>query len=272
MPEIVDLEVSRKNMLTRVKGKILQNFEIGAPIVLRNTDPRTAVKLLSGKKLTDITRVSKSLRFEFEDVSLAVHLMLHGDFKWGDRTDSKGAVCSLDFGANDTVLITDWSRWVRLELHSSVHSIISEALTKEYGVDPLSDAFDPPAVEGILKKNPRSIIKSVLMNQSIVSGIGNAYADEILWHAKIHPQSRCGALYNAGEAGTMYRSIRDVIRNALETVMELSKGEDISEQPRSFMKVYRKSGMPCPACGYMVACTKIASRDTFICEKCQRKF
>lgn len=272
MPEIIDLEVARENMLARVKGRTVKEVDVPEPKVLRNATAEEIQDAVVGRELDDISRVSKILEFKFGDVSLAFHLMLHGDFCWkGDKKSDRNVAVSMEFDSGDTILVKDWSRWMKVELHDPSSDKISELLEGEYGIDPLSHEFTVEKLAEICLQKSRSGVKGVLMDQKLVSGIGNAYADEILWDAKIHPKTTCGSILKSNSIEVLWKSIKGVLQNGLDTVRALSEGRSISEQERDFMNVYRKSGQKCPRCGYMIACRKVNSRDTFICEKCQEK-
>ena len=93
----------------------------------------------------------------------------------------------MDFGGKEILGIKDWSRWTQIELHSPKNEITSDLLEKEYGIDPLSGSLTKTTAEEILTRRGRSGVKGVLMDQKEFAGIGNAYADEILWEARIHP-------------------------------------------------------------------------------------
>ena len=161
---------------------------------------------------------------------------------------------------------------MKVELHAPEMDIVSALLESQYGPDPLSKEFSREVLEKVLSGRPRSGIKAILMDQSEISGIGNAYADEILWDAKVHPSSRCGALIKEEKVEVLYSSVVDVLQWGLEEVREQAGGLEIAEQGRDFMKVYRKSGQKCPRCEYMIAMLKVNGRDTFVCEKCQIKY
>lgn len=272
MPEIVDLEVMRRNMLKKVERSKITDLEVEEK-VLRNCAKNKFKEILKGETLQNIDRLAKQLIFEFNnDISLVVHLMLHGDFCWFDDSkddNEKNVVLKLDFGNGDIVLLKDWSRWTKVEIDSPEHELDSELLNKDFGVDPLSDDFTLNKMKQILEQKSRSYVRSMLMDQSVIAGIGNAYTDEILFDAGIHPKSKCKGVIEKGYAEKLYNSIVKVINESIDKVMELSGGEDISEQERDFMKVYRKSGQKCPRCEYMISQLKVSNRDTFVCEKCQ---
>lgn len=271
MPEIIDLEVAKENILEKVGKKTLSEISIPVEKVLQNATPLDVKDSVERKVLKSISRISKLLLFEFgENIKLVIHLMLHGNFCWKSIQDKhKGVVCEMEFETGDIVLIKDWSAWMKIELDDPQKGIESELLKKKYGVDPFSTGFTKDKLLEILNNKSRSNIKSILMDQELIAGIGNAYADESLFEAKIHPKSKAKGIVEAGKIDILHESILKVLNDALDIVRDLSGGEEIAEQERDFMKVYRKSGQKCPRCGYMIVQMKVAGRDTHVCEKCQ---
>lgn len=273
MPELIDLEVARENMEKRLRGKKLRSVNLPVQKVLRNASQENIEDFLVGQILTGIERRGKLTAFLFENISLVVHLMLHGDFCWRtEGKNEKNVVLALEF-EEAAVLVKDWSRWTEIELHAPDEDFVSDLWSFRYGPDPLSTDFNEKALENAIMQKPRSNIKKVLTEQTLIAGIGNAYADEILWDAKIHPVSKAGAIQQAGLLARLLSSIQSVLEHALQEVRARAAalGDSISEQERDFMKVYRRSGQKCPRCSYMIACLKVNSRDTFVCEKCQEK-
>jgi DNA-formamidopyrimidine glycosylase len=354
MPEIIDLEVARKNILRKVQNQIVSNVEINSPKVLQNVTKEELLDSLIGAELSDIKRVSKVLIFQFNrhgsqkdendytgGLKLVVHLMLHGDFCWRnhlinkkldksmssnggeeqteqnkkvennrkniqrvmfnpndtkgnsntdknarqqannarakkqvDGDEEKNVVCALSFDNKQTVLIKDWSKWMKLEIEDEQKDLQSALLRKDYGVDPLSEQFNIRKLKEILDRRSRAGIKSVLMDQEEIAGLGNAYTDEILWDARIDPRTKSGKLVENHIVENLYSSIKDVLSKSLDIVMDLSAKQEISEQERDFMKVYRKAGQTCPAkdCEEKIKKIKVVGRSTHICEKCQKHY
>ncbi len=270
MPEIIDLEVARGNMLKKVGGKNCEKLKVHSEKILQNASKFDVEDSISGKDLENISLNGKTTIFEFsDDVRLGIHLMLHGDFCWESSDKKKNVVLEMIFDTGDTILVKDWSRWTRVELDDPEKTIDSEMINKELGVDPLSNDFTKEKLAEILKRRSRSGIKAILLDQEEIAGIGNAYADESLWEAKIHPKEKCKNIVEEGKVDNLHEAINKVLSNSLEIVRKLSNG-DISEQERDFMKVYRKNGTACPRCGSLITQTKVNNRDTFYCVSCQK--
>ncbi len=274
MPELIDLQVMAENISNGVKDQKLKAIAVPVEKTLRNATLLDLKDSIEGKNLTSVERFSKFLVFNFDNgVKLLVHLMLHGNLCWKEPgIKQQNVVCQLDFESK-SILMKDWSRWMVIELEDENKGIRSEMLHEEYGIDPFSGKFTEDYLLAVLSKKPRSKIKAVLMDQHLIGGIGNAYADEILFDAKINPKSTCKGIVIAGKIADLWNSIKNVLNKDLEIVRNLSGGTDLAEQNRDFMKVYRKMGQTCPEChGDKIIETRVASRDTFICPSCQKEY
>ena len=271
MPELIDLEVARENMLKRIQKKKLREITVTAPKILQNISAEDLKAHFESRTIDDVERVAKMLLFRFGEDTMVVHLMLYGDYCWSDSDQKhRHVVLELQFEECPSVLINDWSSWVKVEVDLPAAHTVSGMLSRQYGVDPLKEPITENMLSDILSGHSRVGIKKMLMDQALFAGIGNAYADEILWDARIHPTMTGKNMLQEKRVAGLASSMSKVLNDALDTVRTLSESRDIHEQPRDFMKVYRKSGKACPRCGYMIACLKVNGRDTFVCEKCQQ--
>lgn len=273
MPEIIDLEIMGENLTSNLKGQSLQKIEVFSPKILRNAEIADLKDSLESQPLVQVRRKAKFLVFEFaNDAKLAIHLMLHGNMCWASADeDNRNIVAELMFEKRGLKL-KDWSRWMVVELEDAQKAVQSKLLHGRYGIDPFSDDFTKSNVCAVLAKNSRQGIKSLLMDQKAFAGIGNAYADESLYAAGIHPFSRAGTIAAAEKCGELYQAIKRTLSNALDKVRELAHGEEIAEQDRSFMQVYRKEGQKCSRCDGTIIKTRMAGRDTFVCKNCQKLY
>ncbi len=273
MPELIDLEIMSENINNVVGGKKLTVIEFPVPKVLQNCEIADIKDSLEGQVLEKATRLSKFVVFNFaNDAKLILHLMLHGNLCWKKDTPKiQHVVCELDFD-EESLLIKDWSAWAKIELDDPAKGFKSEIFHDVYGIDPLSAGFTIDKLNEILKMRSRANIKSILMDQKCFAGIGNAYADETLFAANIHPLSRAGKILDAGKSADLYNALKKVLPEALDKVRAMAGGRSVTEQSRDFMQVYRKSGKKCPNCNYMISQSKVNGRDTFVCEKCQVKY
>ena len=158
MPELIDVEIARENMRSSVKGRKLSACTVYEPKVVRNVSADEVPRLIDGKVLEDIERIAKFLVFSFEDVSVAVHLMLHGDFCWAHPGEKEKNAC-VAFEFYDVAIVAkDWSRWMKVEIDAPALDIHAPLLESAYGVDPLSDEWSVFELARICSVKKRTVV------------------------------------------------------------------------------------------------------------------
>ena len=162
-------------------------------------------------------------------------------------------------------------RYVDQRLMGNVYLVRQEELDQlpqlcEMGPDVLDPALDETAFLERLKRY-RGQVKNVLVNAEFVAGIGNAYADEVLFVAQVHPFTMVSALSEERRRG-LYRALHEVLDWAIPIVAE-EMGEDTAKKPRDFLRVPRKSGEACPVCGATISEVSLNRRVTSFCRQCQ---
>jgi len=223
MPELPDLQVFARNLNKLFKGKTLNKIEAPNHKKL-NVTVKELKAALEGHELTNVKRVGKELHFEFGKHILGLHLMLHGQFHTFDSVNTnKYTIVELLFAGDKGLALTDYQ------------AAATPTLDPEEKDAP--DALDIDAaylIEKLGKK--RSPVKTVLMDQKVLRGIGNAYADEILWDARISPFSAANKLPEAA-IKKLLNSINDVLKDAEKQIIK-SNHDIISGEVRDFLKVH----------------------------------
>lgn len=160
--------------------------------------------------------------------------------------------------------------WVRLIPTAEVPNI---DFMKKVGPEPLSDDFAPALFRERVRRRANSNIKEVILDQATLAGIGNIYADEGLWGAKIHPAALVKSL-NDKQLNTLFSALRTVLELSIEKGGSSDKNYVDAEGKRgsylSFANVFRREGQECPRCGTTIIKTRVAGRGTHTCPKCQR--
>ena len=254
MPELPDLEVFKDNVFKRLTSKQLSGFTIiNAKKVCGCEDD--LMKELQGQELLSVSRVGKELLFNFSGQKvIAVHLMLSGridivrEHKSVDNIKFK--IFSLEF-KNEIVVFSDQGGLCTVRYMPS---------SEDGAPDALDDRFSLSYFLDIARKKPRTNIKAFLIDQKVVKGIGNAYADEILWDARISPRSVVGKIPETVMAA-LYDSIGSVLQSAIGSIKAISP-DIISGEERSFLKVHNKKLVK-TATGYFISVDKIASKTTY---------
>lgn len=159
--------------------------------------------------------------------------------------------------------------WVKLYPTVEVPNI---DFMKRVGPEPLEDDFTADEFAARFTRRAKTNIKAALLDQSVVAGVGNIYADESLWGAKIHPTRLVGTI-SADEFHTLYRELRNVMNLAIEKGGSTDKNYVNAEGKRGsyldFARAFRREGLPCPRCGTTIEKSRVAGRGTHTCSHCQ---
>jgi formamidopyrimidine-DNA glycosylase len=274
MPELPELEVVREVLTRRVIGRVISAVELvapGAAVVLRNLSGDSADAALIGARFERVQRHGKFLAFDLSRGQTIRHLTLNpkltGRLQLAQPGDKRMAkthlMLSLDDGAQLRYIDQKQMGQLYLTREPPEHVAAIHGFA-DTGPDALSVSHDDFLAR--LRKHPGEI-KNILVNAAFVIGIGNAYADEILWHARIHPYRKRPSLETA-ELDALYNAMREMLLTSIDTV-RAEMGEKIHLKPREFMAVHMKTGQPCPRCGSAISIVGANQRITNFCRACQ---
>jgi formamidopyrimidine-DNA glycosylase len=271
MPEVPDLEAIRKFFNRTIVGQAVTSVGTPIPVVIRV--PREEfVRLLTGDSFGEVHRHGKFLIFSFASGRvMVINPMLTGRFSLVAPSVKKGARTCFVLGLSGGSEL----RYADQRVMGRVYLVTPETLASvpqfaEMGPDVLSPDLTEQAFRDRLKRH-NGQIKSILVNHRFVAGIGNAYSDEILWEARIHPYRKRPQLSD-DELHTLYVSTRGVLEWAepivAERMMQSGEGLDYSEW-RDHLRVHRRGGQPCPRCGNTISEITAGQRITSFCRNCQ---
>ncbi len=271
MPELPEVETTRRGLIPHLRGRCIHRLNILQP-KLRWTVPSDLGEKLCGRKILNINRRGKYLLVETGTGTLIVHLGMSGSLriagpKSGLRKHDH-AVFQLDSGQR--LIFHDPRRFGALLWTDA--PVEEHPLLKPLGPEP----FDPAFCGSWLYKfsrNSRSAIKCLIMNQRIVVGVGNIYANEALYLAGIRP-GRTAAIIARKRYDRLTQSIRQVLSEAIaQGGTTLRDFTNEKGQPGYFqlaLKVYGKADQPCPACHTPIRLVTLGQRATYFCPRCQR--
>ncbi|HOK35209.1 MAG TPA: DNA-formamidopyrimidine glycosylase [Candidatus Pacearchaeota archaeon] len=292
MPELPEVETIVRE-LNKTKPPIIGVgfFDVwtdNPKMIKKPKDFEQFKKIIKGKKIQKIWRRGKNIIFDLsENYSLLIHQKLTGHLLFGKwefkngfwKTKTKGPLedkinsyihllFTLD---NDWMLaLSDLRKFAKVELWESDQLINSKEF-KNLGPEPLEEAFTFEKFKEVIQKT-QGKIKQVLMDQTIIAGIGNIYSDEILWEAKINPFKKVNQL-NDKELKRIYQAMKKILKKAVEAGGEsISDFRRISGEKGGFdplRKVYRREGQSCFRCGAIIKRVQIRSRSAHFCPKCQ---
>ena len=249
MPELPDLQVFSHNLTRKLKGKTVKN--VSAHSRNLNVSEKEVNAALKGQTVTEVLREGKELFFKFNrgDV-LALHLMLKGKLQVLEKeNDQKSTIIEIVFTDNTRLVLTDFQKRAKSALNPE----------KKDATDALSDKVDAEFLKEKLQGTRRTV-KSLLMDQHIIRGIGNAYADEILWDARISPMSLCKKIPER-KIKDLAKSIKHVLIDAEKNIRK-SHPDIISGEVRDFLFIHNPEKKNSPA-GAPIEVSNSGSRKTY---------
>ncbi|MGB7475975.1 MAG: DNA-formamidopyrimidine glycosylase family protein [Polyangiales bacterium] len=267
MPELPDVELYLHALRPRVVGKTLQGVRIASPFLLRTVDP--SVEEVIGKRVLDLRRLGKRIVLGLEeDLFIVIHLMIAGRFRWktpGHKIPGRLGLAAFDF-EDGTLLLTEASKKKRAALHLCRGD---EALREHDpgGIEPLE--IDFASFSAALRERNHTV-KRALTDPRILSGIGNAYSDEILHRAKLSPLIWTTRLTEV-QLERLHAATQEVLSEWLARLIE-QHGDGFPEKVTAFrpeMAAHGKYGKPCPTCGDPIQRIVFAQRETNYCATCQ---
>lgn len=274
MPELPFVTVLSENLTRQVRGREIRDVVVRGVSVLKTVDP--PIDRLRGARITDVRRRGKYLLIDVDpDLVLVVHLMRNGRLQLAaepapGRTSGRGGR-DLAFA-----LVLDDGRTLRLiEMGTKKRAAVwlfrrgdeVAGPLAGLGIEPLSDAFTPAALTEMLRAG-RMRLKQFLTTQRFVVGVGNAYADEILWEARLSPQAMTTTL-GPDEIDRLHAAIRSTLTRGINGHREtLGEGLPMKE-PLELLSVHRHGREPCPRCGTPIAVIFYEDRETYYCPGCQ---
>ncbi len=267
MPELPDVTVYVERIAERTKSGTLERVRLASPFVLRTVTP--SPRDVEGKKIVGLRRMGKRIVLAFEsDLFVVIHLMVSGRFRWGDqgaKIPGKLGLAAFDF-TTGTLLLTEASSKKR----ASIHIVKGESALSAFdrgGLEVLGASRDTFIAT---MTRERHTLKRALTDPTILSGIGNAYSDEILHSAKLSPM-RLTSQMSEDEWTRLLASIQSTLNIWTDRLRAESAGS-FPEKVTAFrpeMAVHGKYGQPCPVCGAKVQRITYADNETNYCANCQ---
>jgi formamidopyrimidine-DNA glycosylase len=273
LPELPELELLRSALTKYAAGKKILAVALNPSraFVIRYP-PLDFVRDLEGRTIRSIERRGKFLIFNFEDDGprLVINPMLSGRFAYSSRVAPKlAATCfTLQLSGAEDIRFLDATMMARVYLTRDPG--VDVPSFGELGPDALDPGLDFKAFDARLRRH-RGELKNILRNQAFVAGIGNAYADEILFEARLRPLRRAGTLVEH-ERQALYDAMRKVLSesSAIVQAQYAAGRHPLHKQLRSFMKVHGRGKAVCPRCGHRISSVHAGGESTFFCRTCQR--
>lgn len=288
MPELPEVETIRLGLLRSLPGQVVADVRHDTAKSFPN--PPDQVKIfLKHATITEVDRRGKALIIKLDtDYALLIHLKMTGQlvfrpkrgagFGGGHPTSSligqlpdKSTRVTLTFVSGDQLFFNDQRKfgWMKLVPQAA---ITEEPFLARLGPEALADDFTFDVFRDRLKRRRKTSIKAAILDQSVLAGVGNIYADEGLYAARIHPATPVERVSTI-KLKRLHEALREVMRLSISLGGSSDKNYVDAEGKRgnylAFAKVFRKQGQPCPRCGRIIEKIRVAGRGTHICPYCQ---
>lgn len=274
MPELPEVETVVRDLQPCLTGRRLASVRQTSRHSLRIRWRPGWNAAVAGQRVESVARRGKWILIELETASiLVVHLGMTGQLTLvpaaTPRADHTHLVFSLDEGA-EQLRFRDIRRFGSVTLFSDRQALEDYFVAARLGPEPfdLDSNYWRQALAGT-----RRALKAVLLDQHVVAGVGNIYADEALFEARLHP-ARCGCDLDARAAAHLRRAITTVLRRAIErrgsSIRDYVGGSGLQGEYQNEFRVYGRTGEPCSRCGTAIECRRLAGRSSHFCPKCQK--
>jgi formamidopyrimidine-DNA glycosylase len=287
MPELPEVETVRRGLHQLIIGRQIRSQVHDTPKSFPNSEHDVRLFLINATVL-DVRRRAKVLLIDLStDYTLVIHLKMTGQLVFrGEETFGAGhpnesligelpdrsTRVTLEFMDGAKLYFNDQRKFGWMKLVPTVE-VVDMPFMQKVGPEPLEDDFTAEEFEARFSRRAKTSIKAALLDQSVVAGVGNIYADESLWGAKIHPTRLVGTITPA-EFTLLYTELRLVMNLAIEKGGSTDKNYVNAEGKRGsymdFARVFRREGLACPRCGAEIIKFKAAGRGTHICPVCQQ--
>ena len=270
MPELPEVEVTRRSLVEAISGAQIEATVLGKPLRWPlGCDPQ----ILVGQQVIGLRRRGKYLLVDISGGLLLLHLGMSGSLRFSQGLPPPGAHDHFDLVTDRGILrLHDPRRFGAVVFADGEQSAVGRKLLGALGMEPLSDSFSLHSFQKGVKES-RMAIKPLLLAGRLVVGVGNIYACEVLVQAGIRPTTSAARI-GAVRARRLYGAIRQVMERAVErggsTLRNFSSADGSLGHFQSEAHVYGREGAPCHTCGNLVRMVRQGQRSSYFCPRCQR--
>lgn len=270
MPELPEVEVTRRGVEPLIVGQTIRAVRLGKPL---RWPLQCVPEALTGRRITAVDRRAKYLLVHLDTGMLLVHLGMSGSLRFWSEPPDPGVHDHFDLLLDHGVLrLHDPRRFGAVVWLDSLEAPWARKLLGGWGVEPLSADFTPAVLlQGL--RNSRTSVKELLLSGSVVVGVGNIYVCEALFMAGIRPTRRADRI-GAAKALRLHSAIQDVLQKALvaggSSLRDFAGVDGAAGHFQTQTQVYGRAGAPCRICGTPISVVRQAQRSTYFCRCCQR--
>lgn len=272
MPEIAEVETVRKTLKRIILGKRIRDVKVLFDGIIEG-DVDEFKRILEGKVIKDIDRIGKWLLFQLDEYYLLSHLRMEGKFFVKNNKDyiNKHEHVIISFDDGTELRYHDTRKFGKMQVVKKEELYEVPAIKKQ-GIDANSDKLTKEYLYEKIK-NKRVNIKTLLLDQTIISGLGNIYASEVLFKAGINPE-RSGNSLSLEEIERIVLSSKVVVNKAIEeggtTIRSYTSSLGVTGRFQQYLNVYKRENQPCCVCGSEIKLIIIGGRSTYYCPGCQK--
>lgn len=272
MPELPEVETVVRFLNPRIARKTIASFHClnGHNKVIEGSTPILFSRQVAGQTVALVHRRGKYIILDLTKGHILIHLRMTGQLmmKPNCHDNAKHFRARFDFKDGTSLFFKDTRKFGRITYRDSLVS-----LNKKLGVEPLSSDFTPAWLNAGFK-NCKRMLKPLLLDQKFIAGLGNIYVDEVLWAARIHPQSLCQRL-GKQKVTLLHGAIVRILSRAIEsngtTIISFTYGEKSKGEYQDKLQVFARDKYPCFRCNTKIRKIFVAQRGTHFCPHCQRK-
>lgn len=274
LPELPEVETIKNTLAPKIRGKEFVEVQVKLPKVIASPSPETFCQELKRKTVTELGRRGKYLLiFLTSNLTLILHLRLSGRLTYTPSPFPPARHTHVIFTFHDGAQLhfNDLRQFGQLSLVPTLELAQFPPLAK-LGPEPLSPSFNAEAFADLISQR-KGQLKPLLIDQTFLAGIGNIYADEILFHTGLSPR-RSAATLTPSEVARLYQSICTVLEAGISSrgtsVRDYVDGEGKRGDYQNKLCVYAREKMPCFSCGNPIERQRLGGRSTYFCPTCQK--
>lgn len=275
MPELPEVETVKNVLKKKIVGLTIKSVTIHHPKMIKGIDVEDFSTNLVGQTINNITRRGKYIIFQMSDWFMLSHLRMEGKFFHGKDVEfarEKHIHARFDLSDGSVLVYEDVRKFGTFHLYALGIDLEKTAPFLVLGPEPWDTDFN---IENFSKqiKGKKTPIKSLLLSQKLITGLGNIYVDEVLFASNVHPSKASNTLTKA-EITAIIKHTRDILKHAIKhkgtTIKTFTSAHGFEGMYQEFLKVHTKKDEPCPTCETTILKTKVGGRGTYYCPTCQK--
>ena len=274
MPELPEVETVKEALNQTVKGQTIKDIELRYEPMVKNMSADEFKEKLINQTIQEVSRRGKYLVFHFDDYQLLSHLRMEGKYFYVDSDFELNphvhAIFTLENGKR--LLYQDTRKFGTYHLYDKAIDLETTAPFKVLGLEPFATEFTPSYVKEKIQ-NKKKPIKSLLLDQTVVCGLGNIYVDEVLYRARLHPLTSSSELTDKDIENVVKYTV-EVLARAIElggtTIRTFRSSHGVSGTFQNELLVHQRKGENCYECHTPIEKIKVGGRGTYFCPTCQK--